>query len=98
MDYNFLSKTTLFTGCTAKEIEHMLICLKHKVKKFEEYFYIQVTYSVAEEKSENREFGVFEKIRDNYPKYLLTLDPLLQTRDGIFHKNLIKFLKDDYKL
>ena len=67
-------------------------------KNFEEYFYIQVSYSVAEEKAENREFRVFEKIRDNYPKYLLTLDPLLQSRDGIFHKNLIEFLKDDYKL
>ena len=67
-------------------------------KNFEEYFYIQVSYSVAEEKAENREFRVFEKIRDNYPKYLLTLDPLLQSRDGIFHKNLIEFLKDDFKL
>ena len=35
MEYNFLSKTTLFMGCTAKEIEHMIICLKHKVKKYD---------------------------------------------------------------
>ncbi len=40
MDYNFLSKTKLFMGCTAKEIEHMLICLKHKVKKFDKNQYI----------------------------------------------------------
>lgn len=67
-------------------------------KNFEEYFYIQVSYSIALEKAENREYRVFEKIKDNYPKYLLTLDPLLQSRNGIFHKNLIEFLKEDYEL
>ena len=55
-------------------------------KNFEEYFYIQVSYSVAEEKAENREFRVFERIRDNYPNYLLTLDPLLQSKAGIFYE------------
>ena len=35
-EYNLLLKTTLFMGCTAKEIEHMLICLKDKVKKFDQ--------------------------------------------------------------
>lgn len=67
-------------------------------KNFEEYFYIQVSYSIASEKAEDREYRVFEKIKDNYPKYLLTLDPLLQSRNGIFHKNLIEFLKEDYEL
>lgn len=40
MDYEFLSKTALFTGCSEKEIEHMLICLKHSVKKYDKDEYI----------------------------------------------------------
>ena len=40
MDYEFLSKTALFVGCSEKEIEHMLICLKHSVKKYDKDEYI----------------------------------------------------------
>lgn len=40
MDYDFLSKTALFTGCSEKEIEHMLICLKHSIKKYDKDEYI----------------------------------------------------------
>lgn len=40
MNYEFLSKTALFMGCTDTEIEHMLVCLKHKVKKFDKDQYI----------------------------------------------------------
>lgn len=41
MDFLFISKTPLFMGCTEQEIEHMLSCLKHKVRKFkkDEYIY-----------------------------------------------------------
>jgi predicted AAA+ superfamily ATPase len=39
-----------------------------------------------------REFGAFESINDNYPKYVITLDRVTLTRDGIIHKNLIAFL------
>ena len=34
MDYSFLSKTQLFIGCSEKEIEHMMVCLKYNVKKY----------------------------------------------------------------
>lgn len=40
MDCGFLSKTSLFMGCSEKEIEHMLICLKHNVRKYEKDRYI----------------------------------------------------------
>lgn len=40
MDYTFLSKTALFSGCNEKEIEHMLICLKHSVKEYDKDEYI----------------------------------------------------------
>ncbi len=40
----------------------------------------------------------FYQIKDNYPKYLLTLDPLLQQRDGIEHKNIINVLSQNIRL
>lgn len=40
MDFLFLSKTPLFMGCTEEEIEHMLTCLKYKVRKFNKDQYI----------------------------------------------------------
>ena len=39
-----------------------------------------------------REFGAFKKIEDNYPKYVISLDKVNLSRDGIIHLNLIDFL------
>ena len=60
------------------------------------YSYVQVAYSIAaSEETEEREYRVFRTIRDNYPKYLLTTDKLLQKRDGILHCNLIQFMQEE---
>lgn len=56
------------------------------------YHYIQVATSIADKNVEDREYNVFYKIKDNYPKYLFTLDPILQQREGIIHQNLIDFI------
>ena len=40
------------------------------------------------------EYRPLEMIKDNYPKYVATLDPLLQQRNGIVHINLVDFIKD----
>lgn len=40
MDYKFLSKTPLFMGCSEKEIEHMLLCLRHDLRKYKKGQYI----------------------------------------------------------
>lgn len=63
------------------------------------YSYIQVAYTIlASKETENREYRSLESITfDNYPKYLLTLDNLLQKRNGIIHKNLISFIKEQQK-
>ena len=61
-------------------------------RRGEEYYYLQVAMTIAARETEDREYAAFENIRDNYPKYLLTLDPLLQKRDGVRHCNLIDFL------
>ena len=64
----------------------------------DEYRYIQVAMTIMDENTENREYAPFEKIRDNYPKYLLTMDSLLQKRDGVIHKNIVDFVAKDENL
>lgn len=56
--------------------------------------YVQVTYLMGEQATRNREFGPLEKIRDNYPKYVISATPFLTSRDenGIKHISLREFL------
>lgn len=59
-----------------------------------EYSYVQVAISIMSDKeTEDREYRPLEKIRDNYKKYVATLDPMLQKRNVIEHINLIDFIK-----
>lgn len=57
--------------------------------------YFQVAYKLENVDTIEREFGAFEPITDNYPKYVLTLDTRDFSRDGIKQVNLIDFLMDD---
>ena len=59
--------------------------------------YIQVAYLLADESTVNREFGNLMKIPDNYPKYVVSLDPISKPRDfnGIKHTPLRLFLLYD---
>lgn len=61
------------------------------------YAYVQVAYSILESKeTEDREYRSLESITwDNYPRYLLTTDALLQKRNGIRHENLLAFIKEN---
>ena len=61
-------------------------------KKNDETIYIQVSYLLASEDTKEREFSVLENIKDNYPKYVLSMDEFDMSRNGIKHVNLIKFL------
>lgn len=55
--------------------------------------YIQVTYEMkGNNNTIEREFGAFKSIEDNYPKYVISLDKVDLSRDGIIHLNLIEFL------
>lgn len=59
-----------------------------------QYSYVQVAYTIALSKeTEDREYRVLEAIRDNYPKYVATIDSFLQKRNGIKNVNLIDFMK-----
>ena len=61
------------------------------------YSYIQVAYTILESReTEDREYRSLEAItQDNYPRYVLTTDTLLQRRNGIKHENLIVFMLQD---
>ena len=54
--------------------------------------YIQVTYLLASTETISREFGVYDCIRDNFPKYVVSLDEFNMSRDGIKHMNIRDFL------
>lgn len=60
--------------------------------KTDEKLYFQITYLLSDEKVIQREFGVFDGINDNYPKYVLSLDKTDFSKDGIIHKNIIDWL------
>ena len=58
------------------------------------YSYAQISYTIALSKeTEDREYAPLESIKDNYPKYVGTMDSLLQKRNGIVHVNLAEFMK-----
>ncbi|MCD8223684.1 MAG: ATP-binding protein [Clostridiales bacterium] len=57
-----------------------------------EKLYVQVAYMLASEETIRREFGAFSGIRDNFPKYVVTLDDFDMSRDGIKHRNICDFL------
>lgn len=63
--------------------------------RFNEKIYIQVAYVLSDERVIDREFGVYKKIEDNFPKYVLTMDKFDLSRDGIIHKNVIDWLLEE---
>lgn len=66
-------------------------------KKGNATLYIQVTYLLASQETIEREFGNLKLIKDNYPKYVVSLDPLhcVSNYDGITHIHLREFLMMD---
>ena len=68
-----------------KEID--FICQKQDQK-----VYIQVTYLLASDKTIQREFGIYDSIHDNFPKYVVSMDELDFSRNGIKHRNIKEFL------
>ena len=64
--------------------------------KSEQTIYVQASYIIAEDTTREREFGPLEKIRDNYPKYVISATPYLTQRNenGIIHLSLRKFLTE----
>jgi len=58
--------------------------------------YVQVAYLIGDNATRDREFGNLKKINDNYPKYVISMSPLIDRSDdeGITHLHLRSFLKE----
>lgn len=54
--------------------------------------YVQVAYVLADNTVIDREFGVYDNIQDNYPKYVISMDKFDFSQNVIIHKNIINFL------
>lgn len=61
-------------------------------KRQGQLLYVQVSYLLASEETIAREFAPFYDIRDNYPKYVVSMDEFDLSRDGIKHMNIRDFL------
>lgn len=61
-------------------------------EKSDQKLYVQVCYLLAAEDTIQREFGAYDSIRDNFPKYVVSLDEFDLSRNGIKHKNIRDFL------
>lgn len=57
---------------------------------------MQASFIIAEQATREREFGNLRSIKDNYPKYVISMTPLLTKNDddGITHIHLRKFLRE----
>lgn len=66
--------------------------------KGEKTIYVQVAYLLSSDETIDREFGNLAAIKDNYPKYVVTLDPVsggISKYPGIHHVHLREFLKTE---
>ena len=79
------SKAPKAEGIPNKEIDFI-------AQKGTEKEYYQVCYLLASDETVEREFGVYSSVKDNYPKYVLSLDDFDFSQNGIIHKNVIKWL------
>ena len=68
-----------------KEID--FVCQKQNEK-----LYIQVCYLLASDETIKREFGVYDTIPDNFPKYVVSMDEIDMSSNGIKHRNIRHFL------
>lgn len=66
------------------------VCERHGEK-----CYIQVAYLLASEETVQREFGVYEHVQDNFPKYVVSFDEFDMSRNGVRHYNIRDFLLAD---
>ncbi|MDK7191702.1 ATP-binding protein [Bifidobacterium sp. UMB1197] len=60
-----------------------------------DYAYAQVAYTILlSRETEDREYRALEAIHDNYEKYVMTMDSLIQKRNGVKHVNIADFIKN----
>jgi predicted AAA+ superfamily ATPase len=62
------------------------------IDKFGERIYIQVADYLSSDEVMKREFGAFNDVNDNFPKYVITMDKIDYSQNGIIHLNIEDFL------
>lgn len=62
------------------------------VDNFGDRFYIQVADYLSSDDVIKREFGAYKSVEDNFPKYVITMDKINYSQNGIIHKNIIDWL------
>ena len=67
-------------------------------KNYDDYYYIQVSKDISNKETEEREYKPFYMIKELYPRYLFTMDILLQKRDGVNHVNIVDFIYNNKNL
>lgn len=97
INYDSVLENIVFQYVRSKKYEVSI----GKIGKFEcdfilrkdmDYSYVQVAKTIMESTdTEDREYRPLESIKDNYPKYILTLNDLTQRRNGILHRNIPEF-------
>lgn len=65
---------------------------------YDDYYYIQVSKDISNKDTEDREYRPFYMIKELYPRYLFTMDMLLQKRDGVNHVNIVDFIFNNKNL
>ena len=65
------------------------------VKKGAQIAYVQVSYTLSDGATEEREKTPLLRIEDGFPKYIITMDPVVMDTDGIHVLNLVDFLLGD---
>ena len=89
-NFEFLGRCWKVTIGKTNNYEVDFVCRKHK-----QTIYVQVCYLLESEDTIEREFRPFTKIKDNYPKYIISMDQFDKSHDGIKNVNLLDFLVDD---
>ena len=96
-EYNYIIETICYNELIARGYK-VYIGKTYKgevdfiAQKGEEKFYLQATYLLSDDNVISREFGAYKYIEDNYPKYVVSMDKLNFSRDGIIHINFVDFL------
>lgn len=99
-EYNFIVETIIYNELIARGY-HVYVGKTQKgeidfvVTKNQQRFYIQAAYLMESEQTREREFGAYANVRDAYPKYVISMDPITQDENGVRHLNLLEFLEDE---
>lgn len=99
-EYNYLVETVCYNELIARGYSvYVGKTYKSEVdfiaQRGKEKIYVQATYLLTDEATVEREFGVYDSIADHYPKYVISMDKITLSRNGIIHKNLMEFLLEE---